>query len=139
MSTNKGMHLIFGDFNEVRFPSKRIGTSFNNSSANSFNNFIRDANLWDIPLGGHLFTRLNKRGDKLSKLDRFLASDTFVPCLQNVSGLVLDCHISDHRPILLEPITTYFGPNSFKTHGFWIRIFTPVLMNFGPVTILVTS
>ncbi|GJY68395.1 RNA-directed DNA polymerase, eukaryota [Tanacetum coccineum] len=87
MSTNKGMHLIFGDFNEVRFPSERIGTSFNNSSANSFNNFIRDANLWDIPLGGHLFTRLNKRGDKLSKLDRFLASDTFVPRLQNVSGL----------------------------------------------------
>ncbi|GKA73845.1 RNA-directed DNA polymerase, eukaryota [Tanacetum coccineum] len=72
MSTNKGMHIIFGDFNEVRFPSERI------------------------------------------------ASDTFVPHLQNVSGLVLDCHISDHRPILLEPITTDFGPTPFKFYNSWL-------------------
>nr|GFC89001.1 RNA-directed DNA polymerase, eukaryota, reverse transcriptase zinc-binding domain protein [Tanacetum cinerariifolium] len=43
---------------------------FNPSSTNVFNQFIRDAQLWDIPLGGHLFTRLNKHGNKLSKLDR---------------------------------------------------------------------
>nr|GEZ22392.1 RNA-directed DNA polymerase, eukaryota [Tanacetum cinerariifolium] len=61
MNNNKGLHLLFGDFNEVIFSSDRIGTVFNPSSANSFNQLIRDNNLWDIPLGGHLFTRLNKR------------------------------------------------------------------------------
>ncbi|GJY77774.1 RNA-directed DNA polymerase, eukaryota [Tanacetum coccineum] len=120
MNNNRGHHLIFGDFNEVRHSSERIGTVFNPSSANTFNQFIRDAQLWDIPLGGHLFTRLNKHGDKLSKLDRFLASDSFAPILQKVSGHVLDCHISDHRPILLTPMSVDFGPTPFKFYNSWL-------------------
>nr|GEZ52981.1 putative RNA-directed DNA polymerase, eukaryota, reverse transcriptase zinc-binding domain protein [Tanacetum cinerariifolium] len=114
MNNNKGLHLLFGDFNKVIFSSDRIDTVFNPSSANSFNQFIRDNNLWDIPLGGHLFTRLNKRGDKLSKLDHFLASGDFIPFLQNVSGQVLECHISGHSPILLAPMAVDFGPTPFK-------------------------
>ncbi|GJZ74415.1 RNA-directed DNA polymerase, eukaryota [Tanacetum coccineum] len=120
MNNNRGLHLLFGDFNEVRSSSERIGTMFNPSSANTFNHFIRDSMLWDIPLGGHLFTRLNKRGDKLSKLDRFLASDSFVPFLQNVSGKVLECHVSDHRPILLSPMASDFGPVPFKFYNSWL-------------------
>ncbi|GKB24004.1 RNA-directed DNA polymerase, eukaryota, reverse transcriptase zinc-binding domain protein, partial [Tanacetum coccineum] len=60
MNVNRGYHLIFGDFNMVRYASERLGTVFNHASANVFNQFIRDAQLWDIPLGGHLFTRINK-------------------------------------------------------------------------------
>nr|GFB32122.1 RNA-directed DNA polymerase, eukaryota, reverse transcriptase zinc-binding domain protein [Tanacetum cinerariifolium] len=120
MNNNKGNHLIFGDFNEVRHSSERIGTMFNPSSMNVFNQFIRDAQLWDIPLGGHLFTRLNKHGNKLSKLDRFLASESFAPFLQKISGHVLECHISDHRPILFTPISVDFGPTPFKFYNSWL-------------------
>nr|GFB53481.1 putative RNA-directed DNA polymerase, eukaryota, reverse transcriptase zinc-binding domain protein [Tanacetum cinerariifolium] len=81
---------------------------------------IRDAQLWDIPLGGHLFTRLNKHGNKLSKLDRFLASESFAPLLQKISGHVLECHIFDHRPILLTPISVDFGPTPFKFYNSWL-------------------
>ncbi|GJV52409.1 RNA-directed DNA polymerase, eukaryota, reverse transcriptase zinc-binding domain protein [Tanacetum coccineum] len=120
MNNNRGHHLIFGDFNEVRHSSERIGTEFNSSATISFNNFIRDAQLWDIPLGGHLFTRLNKKGNKLSKLDRFLVSESLAPVLQGISGYVLDCHISDHRPILLSPSSVDFGPTPFKFYNSWL-------------------
>ncbi|GJS97372.1 RNA-directed DNA polymerase, eukaryota [Tanacetum coccineum] len=120
MNVNRGHHLIFGDFNVVRYASERLGTVFNHASANVFNQFIRDAQLWDIPLGGHLFTRINKHGDKLSKLDRFLTSDSFAPLLQKFSGQVLDCHISDHRPILLSPVSVDFGPTPFKFYNSWL-------------------
>ncbi|GJX47830.1 RNA-directed DNA polymerase, eukaryota, reverse transcriptase zinc-binding domain protein [Tanacetum coccineum] len=53
MNMNRGHHLIFGDFNVVRLASERFGTTFNHASANAFNRFIRDAQLWDVPLGGH--------------------------------------------------------------------------------------
>ncbi|GJZ65981.1 hypothetical protein Tco_0622677 [Tanacetum coccineum] len=74
----------------------------------------------DIPLGGHLFTRLNKKGNKLSKLDRFLISESLAPVLQGISGYVLDCHISDHRPILLSPSSVDFGPTPFKFYNSWL-------------------
>ncbi|GJX68446.1 RNA-directed DNA polymerase, eukaryota, reverse transcriptase zinc-binding domain protein [Tanacetum coccineum] len=72
---NPGHYLIFGDFNVVQFASERIDTIFNPALANAFNQFIRDGHLWEIPHGGHLFTRINSRGDKLSKLDRFLITE----------------------------------------------------------------
>nr|GEV56720.1 RNA-directed DNA polymerase, eukaryota [Tanacetum cinerariifolium] len=37
---HSGHYIIFGDFNVVRFASERIGTMFNSSSANAFNQFI---------------------------------------------------------------------------------------------------
>ncbi|GJR44673.1 RNA-directed DNA polymerase, eukaryota, reverse transcriptase zinc-binding domain protein, partial [Tanacetum coccineum] len=120
MNSNRGHHLIFGDFNVVRFASERFGTAFNHASANVFNQFIRDAHLWDIPLGGHLFTRFNKHGDKLSKIDCFLTSDSFAPLLQKFSDHVLDCLISDHRPILLSPVSNDFGPTPFKFYNSWL-------------------
>nr|GEU69301.1 putative RNA-directed DNA polymerase, eukaryota, reverse transcriptase zinc-binding domain protein [Tanacetum cinerariifolium] len=112
MNINQGHYIIFGDFNVVRYASERIGTVFNPSSTNVFNQFIRDAHLWDIPLGSHLFTRINKHGDKLSKLDRFLTSDSFAPLFQKYSAHVLDCHISDHMPILLAPLSDNFAPEN---------------------------
>ncbi|GKA17937.1 RNA-directed DNA polymerase, eukaryota [Tanacetum coccineum] len=120
MNINQGHYIIFGDFNVVRYASERIGTIFNPSSANVFNQFIRDAHLWDIPLGGHLFTRINKHGDKLSKLDRFLTSDSFAPLLQKYSAHVLDCQISDHRPILLTPLSVDFGLTPLNFFNSWL-------------------
>ncbi|GJY70169.1 RNA-directed DNA polymerase, eukaryota, reverse transcriptase zinc-binding domain protein [Tanacetum coccineum] len=112
--------LIFGDFNVVRNASERIGTAFHSSSANAFNQFILDGHLWDFPLGGHLFTRINNRGDKLSKLDRFLITENTTSLLHNYHAQVIECHISDHRPILLSPSTTDFGPTPFKFYNSWL-------------------
>nr|GFA12651.1 RNA-directed DNA polymerase, eukaryota, reverse transcriptase zinc-binding domain protein [Tanacetum cinerariifolium] len=86
MENNQGHYIIFGDFNAVRHASEGIGTVFNPSSANIFNLFIANGRLWDIPLGGHLFTRINNRGDKLSKLNRFLISENSTSLLHNYSA-----------------------------------------------------
>ncbi|GJV74764.1 RNA-directed DNA polymerase, eukaryota [Tanacetum coccineum] len=117
---NPGHYFIFGDFNVVRYTSKRIGTAFNPNSANAFNQFIRDGHLWDIPLGGHLFTRINNRGDKLSKLDRFLITENSASLMHNYSAQVLDCHISYHRPLILSPSSLDFGPIPFKFYNSWL-------------------
>ncbi|GJZ44469.1 RNA-directed DNA polymerase, eukaryota [Tanacetum coccineum] len=117
MERNQGHYFIFGDFNVVRNASERIGTAFHSSSANAFNQFILDGHLWDFPLGGHLFTRINNRGDKLSKLDRFLITENTTSLLHNYHAQVIECHISDHRPILLSPSTMDFGPTPFKFYN----------------------
>ncbi|GJW76393.1 RNA-directed DNA polymerase, eukaryota [Tanacetum coccineum] len=120
MECNPDHYFIFGDFNVVRHASERIGIIFNPSSANVFNQFIHDGHLWDVPLGGHLFTRVNNRGDKLSKLDRFLITENTTSLLHNYSAQVLDCHISDHRPIFLSPSASDFGPTPFKFYNSWL-------------------
>ncbi|GJZ73518.1 RNA-directed DNA polymerase, eukaryota [Tanacetum coccineum] len=79
-------YIIFGDFNVVRFASERIGMIFNSSSANAFNQFISDGLLWEIPHGGHLFTRINRRGNKLSKLDCFLNTEITTSHMRNHSA-----------------------------------------------------
>nr|GEV22982.1 RNA-directed DNA polymerase, eukaryota, reverse transcriptase zinc-binding domain protein [Tanacetum cinerariifolium] len=120
------------DFNVVRWASKRFGTTFNHASANAFNRFIRDAQLWDVPLGGHMFTRFNKHGDKLSKLDRFLISESLAPSFQKFTGHVLDSLISDHRPIMLSHLSNDFGPTPFKFYNSWLldKSLLPALIDF---------
>ncbi|GJY65533.1 putative RNA-directed DNA polymerase [Tanacetum coccineum] len=63
--------IIFGDFNAVRSRDERMGCTFDEYKANSFNNFISRIGLFDFPLGGRRFTRFDNVGSKASKLDRF--------------------------------------------------------------------
>nr|GEW83446.1 RNA-directed DNA polymerase, eukaryota [Tanacetum cinerariifolium] len=70
MNMNRGHHLIFGDFNVVRWASKRFGTTFNHASANAFNRFIKDAQSWDVPLGGEF----RVKDIRSSIVDTFLPS-----------------------------------------------------------------
>ncbi|GJV80373.1 RNA-directed DNA polymerase, eukaryota, reverse transcriptase zinc-binding domain protein [Tanacetum coccineum] len=115
-------YIIFGDFNVYRFASRReLVSIFNRLRLMPFNQFISDGLLWEIPHGGHLFTRINRRGNKLSKLDRFLITEITTSHMRNHSAQVLDCHISDHRPIVLSASTVDFGPSPFKLYNSWLR------------------
>ncbi|GJY96332.1 RNA-directed DNA polymerase, eukaryota, reverse transcriptase zinc-binding domain protein [Tanacetum coccineum] len=44
----------------------------------------------------------------------------FIDSLGANQGHVLDCHISDHRPILLTPMSVNFGPTPFKFYNSWL-------------------
>nr|GEV27163.1 cytochrome P450 [Tanacetum cinerariifolium] len=70
--------IVMGDFNEVRSTSERMGSVFNQNGALKFNEFIANIVLMDLPLGRKRFTRINKHGSKLSKLDRIMVSRHFV-------------------------------------------------------------
>nr|GFB28751.1 RNA-directed DNA polymerase, eukaryota, reverse transcriptase zinc-binding domain protein [Tanacetum cinerariifolium] len=67
-----------------------------------------------------MFTRINRRGDKLSKLDRFLVSEDTASYLTDYAAQVIECHISDHRPIILSPSSMDFGHTPFKFYNSWL-------------------
>ncbi|GKA23566.1 RNA-directed DNA polymerase, eukaryota [Tanacetum coccineum] len=122
MSDQPGHYFVFGDFNVVRFSSERIGSLFNHRSASNFNEFIKDCRFWDVPLGGHAFTRISGNGEKLSRLDRFLLSEDVTNIVPNLMVVSLDRLISDHRPIILMQSNVDFGPTPFKFYNSWLSI-----------------
>ncbi|GJR08496.1 RNA-directed DNA polymerase, eukaryota [Tanacetum coccineum] len=81
-----GFWICFGDFNVVREESDRIGTQFDPITTYSFNKFIDEVELQEVVMGAINFTRINKKGTKLSKLGRFLISieATLKPWSKNI-------------------------------------------------------
>nr|GEY88882.1 putative RNA-directed DNA polymerase, eukaryota, reverse transcriptase zinc-binding domain protein [Tanacetum cinerariifolium] len=116
-----GISVIMGDFNVVRKECERFGSVFCERQATSFNDFIVDNSLIDIPLGGYSFTWTNKWGTKMSKLDRFLVSDNFLEVFPHVTGLILEKGIPDHRPILFKESCVDYGPTPFRFFNSWLE------------------
>ncbi|GKE82513.1 RNA-directed DNA polymerase, eukaryota [Tanacetum coccineum] len=108
----KGEVILMGDFNEVRMPSERRGSVFNKQGAALFNSFILSSGLIEVSLGGYTFTWAQKDAAKMSKLDRFLVSEGLMTRLSTLSGIILDHHLSDHRPIMLRELVVDYGDNA---------------------------
>ncbi|GKA91802.1 RNA-directed DNA polymerase, eukaryota, reverse transcriptase zinc-binding domain protein [Tanacetum coccineum] len=111
-----GKYIIFGDMNVVRNENERSVSLFSRHDADNFNSFIDNSSLIDLPLGGHLFTWMNKAGTKLSKLDPFSISKVVAEALPDVRVTAIDRLWSDHNPILLH----VFGPTPFKLFHSWL-------------------
>nr|GEY57491.1 RNA-directed DNA polymerase, eukaryota, reverse transcriptase zinc-binding domain protein [Tanacetum cinerariifolium] len=94
------INTIFGDMNVVRNENKRSGSLFSQHDANNFNSLIDNSGLIDLPLGGRLFTWMNKARTKLSKLDRFLISEEVVEALLDDRVTAIDRFWSGHNRIL---------------------------------------
>ncbi|GJU15174.1 RNA-directed DNA polymerase, eukaryota, partial [Tanacetum coccineum] len=109
----KGEVIIMGDFNKVRNKNERFGSIFHVQGANDFNTFISMANLEEIPLGGCSFTWCHRSASKMSKLDRFLMSESLLREWPNFLAITLDRYLSDHRPILLRESAHDYGPIPF--------------------------
>ncbi|XP_071699062.1 uncharacterized protein [Rutidosis leptorrhynchoides] len=122
MNSNGGEYLIFGDFNSVRSSSERMGTNFCHRTADAFNTFIDNGNLFDIPLGGRSYTRVNKSFTKRSKLDRYLASNGFLSAFPHLDGTILTNLWSDHCPILLRNKMLDYGPTPFRLFKSWFDL-----------------
>ncbi|GJV87160.1 RNA-directed DNA polymerase, eukaryota, partial [Tanacetum coccineum] len=118
----EGETVILGDFNEVRTEQERFGSIFNVQGANMFNNFISMANLIDLPLGGYSYTWAHKSATKMSKLDRFLVFEGLLALFPYLSGICLDRHLSDHRPILMCESVLVYGPTPFRMYHSWFKI-----------------
>ncbi|PWA70897.1 RNA-directed DNA polymerase, eukaryota, Reverse transcriptase zinc-binding domain protein [Artemisia annua] len=114
-----GNTILFGDLNEVRYESERFGSYFSRSDAAVFNSFIHDVGLIDLPMGGRMYTWMNKAGSKLSKIDRFLISDGVLSSHSDMQVTVLDKVWSDHNPILLHCKKSDFGPIPFRIFHSW--------------------
>ncbi|GKB05904.1 RNA-directed DNA polymerase, eukaryota, reverse transcriptase zinc-binding domain protein [Tanacetum coccineum] len=72
MSSREAVWILFGDFNAVRSHDERFGTLFVERDVKAFNELINNEGLHELPMGGRRFTRFNREGSKLSKLERYL-------------------------------------------------------------------
>ncbi|GJW07652.1 RNA-directed DNA polymerase, eukaryota, reverse transcriptase zinc-binding domain protein [Tanacetum coccineum] len=82
-----GGRMIMGDFSEVREAGERYGSTFNNRQPDIFNEFFSNSSLIDIPLG----------------------------VFPNVTRVILEKGIPDHRPILLKEFEVDYGPTLFDS------------------------
>lgn len=67
--------MFFGDFNVVREALVHYGSIFCHAPASAFNDIIDNLGVINVPMIGKRFTRIDTIGAKVSKLDRFLASE----------------------------------------------------------------
>ncbi|GKE26882.1 RNA-directed DNA polymerase, eukaryota, reverse transcriptase zinc-binding domain protein, partial [Tanacetum coccineum] len=117
--------VAMGDFNEVREARERFGSIFNERQAEFFNDFIRNASLIDILLGGFNYTWTDKWGSKMSKLDQFLVSERCCEAFPHITGVVLEKGILDHCPILLKEYVVDYGPIPFRFFHSWLEMEEP--------------
>ncbi|GKB36686.1 RNA-directed DNA polymerase, eukaryota [Tanacetum coccineum] len=117
-----GHCMVMGDFNEVRCMEDRLGSMYNAQGANEFNSFISNSGLVEIQLEGYSFTWSLQSAKKMSKLDRFFVSDGLLSLFPHLSGICLDRHLSDHRPILLREVVTDYGPSPFRVYHSWFSL-----------------
>ncbi|GJW11767.1 RNA-directed DNA polymerase, eukaryota [Tanacetum coccineum] len=116
-----GHYMVMGDFKEVRCVEDRFGSEFNAKSANEFNCFISNSGLIEIQLECYSFTWSLQSAKKMSKLDRFLVSDGLLSVFPHLSGICLDRHLSDHRPILLREVIFDYRPSYFRVYHSWLN------------------
>lgn len=122
MSRVNGDFIAFGDFSVVRSSNKRRGSLFSVSQAANFNNFIYEAGPFDIPMEGRKFTRMDKAGVKLSRLDRFLISESLLDAIPDISSIALERRWSDHCSLLLKEDHNNYGPISFNLFNLWLQM-----------------
>nr|GEY12985.1 RNA-directed DNA polymerase, eukaryota, reverse transcriptase zinc-binding domain protein [Tanacetum cinerariifolium] len=80
------------------------------------------ANINKVPTGGYSFTWSHKSAAKMSKLDRFLVSEYLMSNCLNLSAVILDRYLSDHRPILLRETYVDYGPYPFRFFNYWFEL-----------------
>nr|GEZ46667.1 RNA-directed DNA polymerase, eukaryota [Tanacetum cinerariifolium] len=106
----------------VRCMEDRMGSVFNMQWANEFNNFISNSGLVEVQLEGYSFTWSHPLATKMSKLDRFLVTEGLVSLFPHISGICLDRHLSDYRPILLREVITDYGAMPFGMYHSWFSL-----------------
>ncbi|KAM0062514.1 putative Endonuclease/exonuclease/phosphatase superfamily [Helianthus debilis subsp. tardiflorus] len=120
-SCSEGLWNFMGDFNDVRQLDERQNSEFVTTNAEAFNDFILSAALQEYDMGGAKFTYISDRGDKLSKLDRFLVCVGFMENWPEAAVTALDRLYSDHRPILLSTTPSDFGHIPFRFYNSWLE------------------
>nr|GFB06211.1 RNA-directed DNA polymerase, eukaryota [Tanacetum cinerariifolium] len=116
-----GETIVLGDFNEVRSEDERFGSIFHQSYAREFNHFISSSGLLEVKMEGYSFTWSHSSASKTRKLDRFLVSEGIFMTFPTILAICLDCHLSDHRPILFNEIHTDYGPTPFRVYHSWFK------------------
>ena len=113
---------VFGDFNTIRYLSKRFGCEAFSLAMFAFSDFIEANYLVDLPLQGTSFTWFRDSGSVcMSRIDRTLASVDWVDRFGNVSQRVLPRVVSDHCPLLVVAGSVNKGRSAVKFESMWLK------------------
>ncbi|KEH17204.1 endonuclease/exonuclease/phosphatase family protein [Medicago truncatula] len=115
---------VLGDFNVVRSSEERRGRFENTFYVDyaPFNQFIDGNFLIDSPLCGHNFTWYRGDGVSMSRLDRFLLSESWTTLFPNCIQVALPRGLLDHCPILLTINEENWGPKPLRMLKCWTDI-----------------
>lgn len=95
---------MFGNFNMVIADKEKMGgNSIDYNLADSFSNTINGCNLVDLGFKGNIFTWANNQTDTShiqERLDRFLATPSWIDSYPNYCNNHLLRYASDHNPLL---------------------------------------
>ena len=111
-----------GDFNTTLYQVERNRTGRITSAMRRFAQIIDELGLVDIPLQGGSFTwsgGLNNQSR--ARLDRFLATPSWLDQYSRVLQRRLPRPTSDHFSILLEGGGIRRGPSPFKFENMWLK------------------
>ncbi|KAL5165238.1 putative ribonuclease H protein [Glycine soja] len=108
---------LVGDFNCIRHPAERVGSTLCNPDTN----LIAEFNEWLAEMEGKPFTWVRPNGSCKSKLDRVLVSDDWVSKWPDSSQHNLERNYSDHCPIILNSKNIDWGPKPFRVFDAWLH------------------
>lgn len=109
------MCLYRGDFNSVRNEQERsgVGNVINRRDIRAFDDFIGEAQLFDLPLHGRNFTWY-RPNERCKSRDRFLVNEEWMLRWPHSTQKGLPRSVSDHCPLTLETKFTDWGPRPFR-------------------------
>jgi len=112
---------LCGDFNAVRCMEERrsVGGVARYGWCATYNNFIEDNFLVDLPLRGRNFTWFRGDGNSMSRVDRFLLSDRWCLMWPNCFQMALSRGVSDHCPLELSVDVENWGPRPVRMLKCW--------------------
>ena len=111
---------VFGDFNIIRYPAKRLGCTSFSPNMSKFSNFIKRNFMVDLPLVEGEYTWFGDSvNPSISQIDSVLVlvnwEDHFLDVIQRPFPRV----VLDHCPFLVEARGMARGKSSFK--NMWLK------------------
>lgn len=113
--------LILGDFNYIRSPENRNKPGGDIHDMFTFNDFIREQNLTELPIKGRRYTWSNmQQNPLLEQLDWFFTSINWTATFLNTTVTPLGKPVSDHTPCSVVIQTTIPRSKIFRFETYWI-------------------
>ncbi|XP_024039536.1 uncharacterized protein LOC112098144 [Citrus clementina] len=119
--------ICLGDFNDLLHPSEKCGKHVHpNWKLHGFQEVFLDSGLFDLGIIDYQFTWERSRGTENwveERLDRALASNSWIHFFPRAKVISLEASCSDHLPIFLDPAPVVRTPRVKKFHfeNIWLR------------------
>lgn len=111
---------IMGDFNSILEQKDRANCAYNSRDTTLFKAFVKDFDLWDLPINNYQYTWFGPKG-KCSRLDRALVNHAWVQWNTDWWLEGIGRKSSDHVALILKSTTLNWGPRPFKVFNSWLK------------------